>query len=744
MTRRYACTAISALTAAALMYGSAAFADDGGTSAAGSANFETVTILGQTDKHSDIGGSAYFIGPEALKKFRYSDVLRILRKAPGVYIQEEDGFGLRPNIGLRGSGLDRSARIALLEDGVLIAPAPYAAPAAYYFPTARRMNAIEVLKGPSSIAVGPRTTGGAVNFLSTPIPGTNRGAIDSFAGDDGLFDAHAWYGDSTDRFGWMAETVQQFHDGFKDLDTNDVNMDTGYDIDDYLVKFRVNSDPAAAFQQGLAVKLGYTDQVSNETYLGLTDDDFRATPFRRYAGSQRDKFTSEHEQYQATYFLRPASGNWDLSLTAYRNEFARNWYKVQSVQGASISNVLDDPMTYASELDYLRGVDSPDDAITLRNNIREYYSQGIQGDVHFSFALGATDIGFTSGFRIHRDEEDRFQDEDGYRMEGGNLVLTSDGAPGSQSNRVSDAEAWSLFTAIDIATGNWVVTPGLRFEDITLERRDYDTADPKRIQGPTQVRVNHASELIPGISAVYRISPAWRLLGGIHKGFNSPAPGSESNSEQSINYELGTRFQNGHTHAELIWFRNDYDNLVGTVTASTGGSGMIGDQFDGGRARVDGLELILGTSIPRIGGTGIELPIDASYTFTNQAEFLTSFDSDYAPWGDVTAGDTLPYIPRHQLQFVTGLIGTRWAASLSTTYVDESRTETGSGPIPPNSGTDAFTVVDLAASYAVTRRLDLLLRIDNLLDEVYNVARRPAGNRPGKSRAVMLGLHIEL
>ena len=117
-----------------------------------SASLDEVTIIGHRRAPSDVPGSAHVLDQEALGVFLQSDVMRVLRAVPGVYLQEEDGFGLRPNIGIRGSGLDRSARVALLEDGVLIAPAPYSAPSAYYFPTQRRMYALEVRKGPATVA----------------------------------------------------------------------------------------------------------------------------------------------------------------------------------------------------------------------------------------------------------------------------------------------------------------------------------------------------------------------------------------------------------------------------------------------------------------------------------------------------------------------------------------------------------------------------------------------------------------
>jgi len=358
--------------------------------------------------------------------------------------------------------------------------------------------------------------------------------------------------------------------------------------------------------------------------------------------------------------------------------------------------------------------------------------------------LGATRWQATLGAGYHQDEEDRFQDEDGYRMIAGMLELTTDNPAGSQSNRVSSAKAFSVWLNNDIETGNWILQPGVRFESIDMERLDYDTMDPGRQAGPTRRRVNNINTVIPGIGATYLLNGDWRLLAGVYRGYNPLAPGSSASEEDSVNFEAGIRYRSGLTSIDVVYFYNDYDNLVGTVTASTGGDSQIGDQFDGGKAVVSGIELSAGYVFDDLLDSGWSMPISLVWTYTNQFDFRNSFDSDFDPWGNVISGYEMPYIPRNQGQLAIGLAGKKFGLHMRANYQGETRAIAGSGPIMVGEGTDARWVLDVSADYALSQKLELFLRVENLLDENYIAALRPAGFRPGKPRSAFIGVRFEL
>ena len=683
-----------------------------------------------------VPGAAHYLSRSAISAMNlaFDDMHDFLRKVPGVNVSEEDGYGLRPNIGIRGTGAERSAKITLMEDGVLIAPAPYSAPAAYYFPVAGRMQAIEVRKGSSQIRYGPSTIGGAINFISTGIPDEFDWSLDLAGGGAATFKGIGRAGGSGEHLGWMVETYQIGTDGYKRLPQGG---DTGFRVGDYVAKVRLNSRRDATVYQQVEIKVGYTDEVSNETYLGLRDDDFRRDALQRYAASEPDIMDAEHSQVQIRHFLRPGR-HLDFTTTLYRNSFARNWYKLQSVLGTSISSVLGDADSHRAAFDILRGAESGPDALAVRANNREYLSQGLQFVAGLFLETGAMIHDIELGARVHRDEEDRFQWEDGYRMTAQRMVLTSEGAPGSQANRVGEASALALHLQDQIEIGKWLVVPGVRFEDIDFRRTDYAGDDPDR-SAPTRVRENTIAAWIPGVGVSVEATPSSHLYGGIHRGFAAGGPGADerTEAERSINYELGAQVRMPSMTAQATGFFTDYENILGRATLATGESGA-GDLFNGGQVGIVGLELSVELD-PHFGArSSVRTPVGVSYTFT-RAEFRTDFESDYSAWGEVSRNDRLPYLPEHRYAASLAVEGDRWSVGFDLWGSAAARARAGQGPIPGNERIDRFVVLNLTGEYRMSNRV-LYLGIRNLADTRYVAARRPAGARPGLPRTFAVGI----
>ena len=452
-------------------------------------------------------------------------------------------------------------------------------------------------------------------------------------------------------------------------------------------------------------------------------------------------FRSGHTQYQARHLF--ALAKLDLTTVVYRNNFQRNWFKLQSIGGANISKIFIDPEVFSDELAIARGADSGPGALTVRHNNRTYYGTGVQSVLGLPVAAGRARHKLEIGIRYHEDQEDRFQQEDGFQMLNGEMVLTARGAPGSQSNRVSDARAWATFFQDTIEWGRWSLMPGLRYERIDLRRTDYAKTDPGRAN-PTRVRKNVVDVFIPGVGVSVAFSPGVGLFGGVHKGFSPLGPGSTefTEAEESINYEFGIRAQRRSLNTEVVAFFNDYDNLLGRDTLAAGGTGE-GGLFNGGAARVYGLEASAAWDMSQLLKVRSSLPVRIAYTLTD-AEFRNSFQSSFGPWGNIAVGDDLPYIPRHQLFASVGVQEGDWGLELDVIYVGETRTQAGQGRIARSEATDSYLVLNLSGEHSLTPSTSLFASLQNLPNRSYIVARRPAGARPGSPRLFMAGIRFNL
>jgi Fe(3+) dicitrate transport protein len=489
------------------------------------------------------------------------------------------------------------------------------------------------------------------------------------------------------------------------------------------------------------LKVGRYHERSDETYLGLTDSDFRDTPLRRYAASQNDVMRADHQQVSLRYFTRPT--RWlDVTATAYRNDFSRNWYKLQSVLGSSLSNVLGDPAGHDSELTILRGADAPSDALRVRANNRDYVAEGVQAVLGVTVGDAFHGHAVEAGIRAHRDREDRFQHEDGFAMADGVMTQTLTGLPGSQSNRVSDANAVSMYVQDEITLGRLRLTPGIRFENIRFTRSDFSADDPDR-RSALRRRESTVRALIPGIGASFEISDGARVFAGLHRGFGPPGPSAddEARPEQSLNYEVGAKVSHGGLDADVSFFYTDYSNILGASTLSTGGAGT-GDLFNGGSVRAGGVEAALMYDAPVGVDRSLAVPLRLTVTYT-RASFRSAFESDYDPWGVVSVGDRLPYLPVWQTFASAGLRSLRWSLNVSTTYSGRMRTTAGQGPVPDAAATSAMFLVNLSTEYRAFAWGSVFAGLSNALNDHYVVARRPAGARPGLPRTLSAGLRFD-
>ena len=698
-----------------------------------------IYITGGKEEIAKQPGSAILLDELELEKFEYTDIHRVLNAVPGVNLQEEDGYGLRPNIGLRGTSPERSKKITVMEDGVLAGPSPYSAPAAYYFPNVSRMSAVEVFKGPSTIQYGPATVGGAINLVSRHIPYAPEGELDVQYGSNNFQRFNVYQGQQVGDFSYLIEGLRVSADGFKDLDTGG---DTGFVRNDVQLKtqWQILGETSHLFQ----LKLGYADEASDETYLGLTKSDFDADPYRRYAASQLDLSEWEHTQIQLSHVMEMA--DLTISTDVYRNDFDRDWFKLNGFNSTSVSilSVLNDPDANSNFYNVLTGsaaTSSAEEQLRIGNNGRKYVSQGVQTRFNQSFYNAAAIHNLEVGLRVHEDSVDSLHTEQNYSMAAdGTLTAVEDTFKTTVSSEI-EANAIALYIQDKIEFGKNTITVGVRHENIETTKTTYGNLTG--IVEETETLKQAVT--LPGIGIFREVNPDLGVLAGIYKGFTAATPSGNSNIEPefSTNYEVGFR-QSILGQTEVVAFLNDYEQFSGSCAFSQGcDANTAGEQANAGSALVYGVEAgwkHIATM------AGYSLPLSATYTFT-QGQFQEDFTDTNGVFGEkgqeIKDGYELAYLPAHKLNLQAGFEIERWVINGSALYQSEMRTLSGEGTIPDDEKVGAYWVLDVAATYQAMSNLELYGSLDNLLDNEYAISNKPYGYRPGKPLSINMGVKYQ-
>jgi len=693
---------------------------------------EELIVLGDT-RAPRMAGSAQTISEEELQEFSRTNIEAVISGTPSVTVRSEDGFGLRPNIGIRGANSDRSAKITLMEDGVLFAPAPYAAPAAYYFPMAARISGVEVYLGPAATMYGPFTVGGAINLTTRGIPGrfTTEGGVTY--GSFGTRTARAWAGELRNNFGYTVEMVHEGSDGFKVLDNGG---ETGFERSEFVLKSELFSSPLHTVE----MKLGYGQEESYETYLGLSRDDFGSTPYRRYAASALGEMRWSRTQAEVRWRLSP-SPSFEVETVAYHHWLDRSWNKFNRFAGGiDLHETLmaaDPSGSEAVYLAILRGEEpttTPDQVLLIGNNHRTFQNFGVQSNAFL--ALGNNNIrhDISMGARLHADLVRRVHTEAHYSMANG--ILVNNGEPDSTT---LDSEAVALAAAFhvhdDIEIGKVHIFPGIRLEMIEGWRTDNDSTedDGERLFRATP---------LPGLGGLYAISQNVDIFAGVHRGFSPVAPGqpAEIEPETTWNSEIGVSYDSYLGRLESVLYYNDYQNISGQCSFSSGCTGdEVDNQFNGGEAIVFGAELSASTEV--FVGTKIALPLSLAYTWT-ESHFTSSFYSDFPQFGQVEVGDSLPYQPTHSSKAQVGFRYDRLALYADCTYRSAMLDSAGQIEDAPND-VPQLLLFGASAHLPIHDSFSLFTTVTNITDQSGVTSWRPFGARPTAPMQVIAGLRLD-
>jgi Fe(3+) dicitrate transport protein len=675
-----------------------------------------VHIAGGPEAVRRIPGSVDIIDPETLQASRVFNFSEALRKVGGINVRDEEGFGLRPNIGIRGLNPTRSTKVLLLEDGIPVTYAPYGDNASYYHPPVERFESIEVLKGSGQVLYGPSTVGGVVNYITPAPPARRGGSVTLLGGNRDYFDGYVGYGGTWRGTGVLLNYMRKQGEGSRDnirSGLNDVNLK--------VVQILTQ-------RQTLTLKGNYYGEDSNVTYSGLREDEYRAqarqNPFRNdfFYG---DRFGGSLAH---AYLLR---NDTILNTTLYGSSFKRDWWRQSSNSNQRPNDIADPACGGMANLNTTCGNEG---------RLRQYTHWGVEPRLRFSQrwfgARSETDV----GFRAHFENQDRQQQNGATPMARSGVIV---------ENNERKNEAYSTFLQNRFLFGNLTITPGLRLERIFYERTNRLANGGLGVTGRTDL-----TQLVPGVGAAYNFGSKITAFAGVHRGFapprtedvinNSTGGVVELDPELSWNYEVGMRsLVHTGVRLEATYFRMDYENQI--VPASlAGGSGAT--LTNGGETLHQGIEMTSRVDT----GTLLQSPHNVyfrvTYSYIPTAEFQGTKFSNVPGFSAVSVtGNRLPYAPENLLNATLGYSHPRGfnamleAVSVGRQYGDDLNSVQPS-PDGQRGLINGFTVWNATVNYQVESwRTNFFVTVKNLTDELY-IVDRTRGILPSVPRLLQAGL----
>jgi Fe(3+) dicitrate transport protein len=671
-----------------------------------------IEVIGEREDLYRIPGSGEVLDRELLEAAHVFSVNEALRKIPGLNPRDEEGFGLRPNVGVRGLNPTRSTKVTLLEDGIPLSYAPYGDNASYYHPPVDRYDRIDVLKGSGQLLYGPQTIGAVIGYV-TPVPTEEpSGFVSATLGNEDYLNGHVRLGGK----GLLLDYVRKQGDGARH------NLE--HAIDDLNLKMLVDLSPT----QRLILRANQYVEDSMVTYSGLTDAELDNFGYD-YNPFDNDEFDTRRNGLSASHELELGERG-ELITSVYWSYFTRDWWR----QSSTTSDIQCNPSVPGFSAARAAGLAvSPDTCTSRQGRLRDYTQYGIEPRLRLSHGLFGLESELETGVRAHFELQEREQ------INGTGSPEATRGTLAEDSERETDA--YAFFAQNRLSLGDVTITPALRLESIRNERTNKMAAP-----GPGRVGSDRITQWIPGLGINYNPTDQLTVFGGIHRGFapprtedviNGAGTSTEVGAEESTNFELGLRARPSDSLMfDATFFRNDFERLI-AVGSIAGGSTPLSE----GEALFEGIEI--GGRLALASGPYLQL----AYTWLWKAEQTDEFirvDTG-APIANSGSGNRQPYAPEHELSTALGFARGSFDGQVELVYLDEMYSDFNNTHRPEFDPTGQAGVIgshvifNLALNYQVEQiGTTFFFAVKNLGDREY-IVDRTRGIQVGMPRLIQFG-----
>ena len=602
-----------------------------------------------------IPGSGRVITRETLQQNHRFTINEALREVPGVNVRDEEGLGIRPNIGIRGLDPTRSRKIHIMEDGVPIMIMPYGDPSSYYFPPVFRFDRIEILKGSGQLLYGPQNIGGVMNLITRMPSLTPQGNFQVMGGNNNYLNTHFDYGGTWGKSGYLLDLTHYQSDTprFTNIraKVDDVTFKTVQELSD---------------RTAILAKFNYYREDSGIGYQGLTESQFAANP--RFTPFTNDNFDFRRVGFHVAV-QHMFNANLNVSTNFFGHYIARDWTRQMQdkdgIPGAdcnTLQTAAPDECVTGNNLDATASQALP--ANGRFKNAREYWVYGVEPRFHLTYRLFglASEADFGARYMHEQSERQQFR----HFSSGIGQTCSPSTDAGQQclgEDNLRTTTAYALFLQNRFfLTEQITVTPGFRMEHVNYDQQNRLSNNGTGSFGKTSI-----TEVLPGIGATYSPVKNYTFFAGFHRGFAPPqisdavtATGVVVDVDAELNwtYEVGARGTPVHWAGfEVTLFRMDFQNQI--VSQSVAG-GVGATLTNAGRTAHQGIEFA--TKLDLLdAATGQnkneDIIFDLNYTWVAQAEFRGTRSSSITGAallpGEAavvsTNNNRLPYAPKHLL-----------------------------------------------------------------------------------------------